>query len=50
MTGAQLAAPYYTRAHASAIETGKVAASLPALHHFAQRLGARLRDLIPSDC
>lgn len=49
MTGTDIAAPYYTRAHVSAIESGKIAASLPALHHFARRLGVELRGLIPPD-
>ncbi|MEK6225487.1 MAG: helix-turn-helix transcriptional regulator [Chloroflexota bacterium] len=49
MSAATLAAPYYTRAHISQIELGKIAPSLPALHHFAKKLGVPLRELIPRE-
>jgi transcriptional regulator with XRE-family HTH domain len=49
MSAAALGAPYYTRAHVSALELGKIGASLHALAHFAKQLGVPLRELIPPD-
>jgi transcriptional regulator with XRE-family HTH domain len=49
LSATALAAPYYTRAHISALELGKIAPSLHALAHFAKQLGVPLRDLIPPD-
>jgi transcriptional regulator with XRE-family HTH domain len=49
MSATALGAPYYTRAHVSAIELGKITGSLPALHHFARRLKVPLRELIPPE-
>src|SRR5258708_39800753 len=49
LSQAQLGAPNFTRAHVSAVELGKVAPSLKTPAFFAQKLGVRLRDLIPDD-
>lgn len=49
LSAAALGAPYYTRAHVSAIELGKIHGSIAALHHFANKLGIRLHELIPPD-
>jgi transcriptional regulator with XRE-family HTH domain len=49
LTAERLGAPRYTRAHVSAIELGKISASVTALSYFAKRLRVRLRDLIPPD-
>src|SRR2546422_2946107 len=35
----QLGAPYYTRAHVSAIELGKIRPAMKSLEHMATRLG-----------
>src|SRR5437868_4759967 len=43
----QLGAPYFTRAHISAVELGKAAPSLKTLMHFATKLGVPLRSLVP---
>ncbi|HAF11283.1 MAG TPA: hypothetical protein DCK98_14540 [Chloroflexi bacterium] len=43
----RLGAPYFTRAHVSAVELGKVAPSLKTLAHFATKLEVPLRSLIP---
>lgn len=47
MSQAQLGAPFFTRAHVSAVELGKVAPSLKTLGRFAAKLQAPLRSLIP---
>lgn len=49
LSATALAAPYFTRAHISALELGKIAPSLQALAYFAKQLGVPLRDLIPAD-
>jgi len=49
MTAEALGAPRYTRAHVSAIELGKISASVVALSYFARKLRVPLRDLIPPD-
>ncbi|TMF23113.1 MAG: tetratricopeptide repeat protein [Chloroflexi bacterium] len=36
---AELGAPYFTRAHVSAIELGKIRPAMPALEHMARKLG-----------
>src|SRR2546422_8997974 len=46
---AELGAPYFTRAHVSAIELGKILPSIPTLIHFARKLAAPVRELIPPD-
>jgi len=46
---AELGAPYFTRAHVSAIELGKILPAIPTLNHFAQKLGVRVRDLVPPE-
>ena len=45
----QLGAPYFTRAHISAIELGKVSPALKSLVHFAEVLKVSVHDLIPRD-
>ena len=47
MSQAQLGAPYFTRAHVSAIELGKILPAITTLAHFARKLGVPLRELIP---
>jgi transcriptional regulator with XRE-family HTH domain len=49
LSATALGAPYYTRAHVSAIELGKIHGSIAALHHFASKLGVQLRELIPPE-
>ena len=49
ITQTQLGAPYFTRAHVSAIERGRTSPALKSLAHFAGRLRVRVRDLIPPD-
>jgi transcriptional regulator with XRE-family HTH domain len=49
LSATALGAPYYTRAHVSAIELGKIHGSIAALHHFASKLDVRLRELIPPE-
>ena len=49
LTAEDLGSPRYTRAHVSAIELGKISASVAALSHFAYRLHMRVRDLIPPE-
>ena len=39
MSQAQLGAPYYTRAHVSAIELGKIRPAMKSLEHMAAKLG-----------
>ncbi len=39
LSQAQLGAPYYTRAHVSAIELGKIRPAMKSLEHMAARLG-----------
>src|SRR5438876_10843432 len=46
---AELGAPYFTRAHVSAIELGKVLPGLATLSHFARKLGVRVREFLPPD-
>jgi transcriptional regulator with XRE-family HTH domain len=46
---AELGAPYFTRAHVSAIELGKILPAIPTLNHFAEKLGIDLRGLIPPE-
>jgi len=46
---ANLAAPYLTRAHVSAIELGKVLPTLNVLAHFARKLDLPLREMLPPD-
>jgi transcriptional regulator with XRE-family HTH domain len=41
--------PFFTRAHVSAIETGRMAPALKTLRHFAQRLRVPMRELSPPD-
>jgi ribosome-binding protein aMBF1 (putative translation factor) len=47
LSQAQLGAPYFTRAHVSAIELGKILPALTTLVHFARKLGVHTRDLLP---
>jgi len=47
LSQAQLGAPYFTRAHVSAIELGKILPALTALVHFSRKLGVHARDLLP---
>jgi ribosome-binding protein aMBF1 (putative translation factor) len=47
LSQAQLGAPYFTRAHVSAIELGKILPGIVALAHFARVLDVRLRDVLP---
>jgi ribosome-binding protein aMBF1 (putative translation factor) len=49
LSQAALGEPYFTRAHVSAIETGRLAPAIKTLRHFAHQLGVPLRDLIPPD-
>ena len=46
---AELGAPYFTRAHVSAIELGKILPAIPTLVHFARKLGVSVRDLVPPE-
>jgi len=46
---AELGAPYFTRAHVSAIELGKILPAIPTLLHFARKLDVPVKDLIPAD-
>ena len=39
MSQAQLGAPYFTRAHVSAIELGKIRPAMRSLEHMAKKLG-----------
>ncbi|MEP6694426.1 MAG: helix-turn-helix transcriptional regulator, partial [Chloroflexota bacterium] len=39
LSQAQLGAPYYTRAHVSAIELGKIRPAMKSLEHMATKLG-----------
>src|SRR5947199_5952526 len=39
MSQAQLGAPYFTRAHVSAIELGKIRPAMQSLEHMAHKLG-----------
>src|SRR5213080_5258984 len=39
MSQAQLGAPYFTRAHVSAIELGKIRPAMRSLEHMARKLG-----------
>lgn len=45
----ELGAPYFTRAHVSAIEIGRMAPAIKTLRHFAKVLGVPLRSLIPRE-
>jgi ribosome-binding protein aMBF1 (putative translation factor) len=47
LSQAQLGAPYFTRAHVSAIELGKILPALTTLVHFARKLGIPTRELLP---
>jgi ribosome-binding protein aMBF1 (putative translation factor) len=47
LSQAQLGLPYFTRAHVSAIELGKILPALTTLVHFARKLGVHARDLLP---
>ena len=49
LSQSQLGAPYFTRAHISAIELGKVSPTLKTLVFLAGKLGHTARDLIPED-
>lgn len=49
LSQAQLGAPYYTRAHISAVELGKLLPAVTTLVHLARRLEAPVRELIPPD-
>jgi transcriptional regulator with XRE-family HTH domain len=49
LSQAALGAPYFTRAHVSAIETGKITPSFKTLVHFSRTLGVALREVIPPD-
>jgi transcriptional regulator with XRE-family HTH domain len=44
---AQLGSPYFTRAHVSAIELGKILPALTTLVHFARKFGIELREILP---
>src|SRR2546422_3156421 len=46
---AELGAPYFTRAHVSAIELGKILPAIPTLTHFARKLGVSVRELVPPE-
>jgi transcriptional regulator with XRE-family HTH domain len=46
---AELGAPYFTRAHVSAIELGKILPAIPTLVHFARKLAVPVRELVPPD-
>jgi transcriptional regulator with XRE-family HTH domain len=46
---AELGAPYFTRAHVSAIELGKILPAIPTLIHFARKLGVPVRELVPPE-
>jgi transcriptional regulator with XRE-family HTH domain len=49
LSQAQLGFPHSTRAMISAVELGKVAASLKGLAFYAKKLGVPLRSLIPDE-
>ena len=49
LSQAELGAPYFTRAHISAIELGKVSPTLKSLVFLAEKLGRKARDLLPED-
>ena len=49
LSQAQLGAPYFTRAHVSAVELGKISPAIKSLVHFARQLDMPVRDLIPED-
>lgn len=49
LSQAQLGAPYFTRAHVSAVELGKISPAIKSLVHFARKLDVPVRDLIPED-
>ena len=46
---AELGAPYFTRAHVSAIELGKILPAIPTLVHFARKLAVPVRELVPPE-
>jgi transcriptional regulator with XRE-family HTH domain len=48
LSQAQLGAPYFTRAHVSAVELGKILPALTTLAHFARRLDVPIRELLPA--
>jgi transcriptional regulator with XRE-family HTH domain len=48
LSQAELGGPYFTRAHVSAIELGKILPSIRALAHFGTRLHLALRELVPT--
>ena len=47
LSQAQLGDPYFTRAHVSAVELGKILPALTTLVHFARKLDVATRDLLP---
>jgi transcriptional regulator with XRE-family HTH domain len=47
LSQAELGSPYFTRAHVSAIELGKILPALTALAHFADKLDVSIRELLP---
>jgi ribosome-binding protein aMBF1 (putative translation factor) len=47
LSQAQLGSPYFTRAHVSAIELGKILPALTTLVHLSRKLGVHARDLLP---
>jgi transcriptional regulator with XRE-family HTH domain len=47
LSQAELGSPYFTRAHVSAVELGKILPALTALAHFANRLEVSVRELLP---
>ena len=49
MSQANLGAPYFTRAHVSAIELGKILPAVNTLAHFARKLKLPLREVLPPD-
>src|SRR5437016_6330581 len=49
LSQANLGAPYFTRAHVSAIELGKTLPPVNTLAHFARKLNLPLREVFPPD-
>jgi len=47
LSQANLGAPYFTRAHISAIELGKILPTVNTLAHFARKLKLPLREVLP---
>lgn len=46
MTQGELAAPVYTKAYISMLESGRTRASMKALMHFSERLGVSIPELL----